>query len=461
MKKSTALLLASLMCFAAICANACNISSTTEKQSWLQVVNSYENNKQSYIGAHGQPSTTAASYATAKEMGLDFLFLTDDRSPLAFEMADQAGLKTIVSMKNTLYTYTGVDWRNDWSQYPINIAVDYFDEPDVNYFERIAGWVDLHNEKYVESKGANPLFWVNLLPLDTPDTGLSQGDDGLAVDETYINRYCRQVMSKIAGEPILSFDYYPLQARYKSGAVFDYNYVATGWLRSLELVAKYAKQYGVNSHAYIQTCGFYEPNPNANSWICRRVSEEDLRFQVYVSMAYGIRNFTHFTYTTSTIKGYTQSCIDKNGEKTELWYQAQAVNNEVHELDHVFLSFDWMGTSSIIGTENLHIDSEYRNAAFDRLEYGVDEFYGVTGVRATQDTIAGQFYDSENDRYALMLVNYTEPTDEKTNTVTVDVSEGARTSAVYKLGEWNEYSVTNGSVTLQLAPGEGAFVLII
>lgn len=60
-----------------------------------------------------------------------------------------------------------------------------------------------------------------------------------------------------------------------------------------------------------------------------------------------------------------------------------------------------------------------------------------------------------------MLVNYTEPTDEKTNTVTVDVSEGARTSAVYKLGEWNEYSVTNGSVTLQLAPGEGAFVLII
>ena len=44
-------------------------SSAPAKQSWLQIVNSYEEDKTMRIGAHGEPEPTLEAYRTAAEMG--------------------------------------------------------------------------------------------------------------------------------------------------------------------------------------------------------------------------------------------------------------------------------------------------------------------------------------------------------------------------------------------------------
>ncbi|MFQ7079576.1 MAG: hypothetical protein ACLRSW_17525, partial [Christensenellaceae bacterium] len=92
----------------------------------------------------------------------------------------------------------------------------------------------------------------------------------------------------------------------------------------------------------LQTCGFYQPSETGYSWTCHMSDEDDLRFQAYVSMAFGIRNFTHFTYKTSELYGqglgYTQACVNKDGTINDLYYDAQAVNRELLSLDHVYLS---------------------------------------------------------------------------------------------------------------------------
>ena len=171
-------------------------------------------------------------------------------------------------------------------------------------------------------------------------------------------------------------------------------------------------------------------------WTCHMSDEDDLRFQAYVSMAFGIRNFTHFTYKTSELYGqglgYTQACVNKDGTINDLYYDAQAVNRELLSLDHVYLSYDYVGTKCFVGTEN----ESGKNTAFDRLEYGLRELEGISSVTCTQDTVIGALKD-ETGRRGFVVVNYTEPTAEKSDTVEITVPESVRSYAVYSKGEWS------------------------
>ena len=320
MKKKTLTL---LLCgaFAAVCLlpAACAPAQEDEtrapaKLNWLQTVNSYEDDKVMLIGAHGEPEPTEEAYRTAAEMGLTFTFVIENVDDLhVYDLAQKAGMKTIPSMNNTFASFRGVDWSVGWSDIPSVIAVDYFDEPLEAHFDVISGWVDIHNEKYAESGGEQPLFWVNMLPLDASLQIAPQ------TDEEFIAQYCEEILSKIKGKPVLSYDYYPLRTMWNK-LEKAYDYVAVEWLRTMELNAKYAALYGADTHAYIQTCGFYSPSPDHSTWTCRISDEAALRFQVYTSMAFGIRNFTHFTYKSSdlvgTDYGYTPACSARRGRNT-------------------------------------------------------------------------------------------------------------------------------------------------
>lgn len=460
MKKKTLTL---LLCgaFAAVCLlpAACAPAQEDEtgapaKLNWLQTVNSYEDDKVMLIGAHGEPEPTEESYRTAAEMGLTFTFVIENVDDLhVYDLAQKVGMKTIPSMNNTLASFRGVDWSVDWSDIPSVIAVDYFDEPLEAHFDVISGWVDIHNEKYAESGGEQPLFWVNMLPLDASLQIAPQ------TDEEFIAQYCEEILSKIKGKPVLSYDYYPLRTMWNK-LEKAYDYVAVEWLRTMELNAKYAALYGADTHAYIQTCGFYSPSSDHSTWTCRISDEAALRFQVYTSMAFGIRNFTHFTYKSSdlvgTDYGYTPACVSKEGEKYPLYYDAQTVNRELLAFDHIFLAFGYTGTKCIVGTQN----ETGSNAAFDLLEYGLETLPGLRSVSATRDTVVGAFEDEEG-RKGYVLSNYTDPIAQLSDTVTLQPEEGVSAFAVCEKGEWREEKVVNGSVEIELAPGGGVFLIAI
>ena len=60
-----------------------------------------------------------------------------------------------------------------------------------------------------------------------------------------------------------------------------------------------------------------------------------------------------------------------------------------------------------------------------------------------------------------MITNYSEPTDEISNTVTVKFDSGITKARVYCKGEPLDYRVKDGTLTLVLEPGEGVFVIAV
>ena len=60
-----------------------------------------------------------------------------------------------------------------------------------------------------------------------------------------------------------------------------------------------------------------------------------------------------------------------------------------------------------------------------------------------------------------MITNFTEPTDEISNTVTVQFDSGITKARVYRKGEPSDHSLKEGTLTLDLEPGEGVFVIAV
>ena len=181
----------------------------------------------------------------------------------------------------------------------------------------------------------------------------------------------------------------------------------------------------------------------------------DLRYQFYVDMAYGVQNFSYFTYTHSFIEGFGGGCVERevSCKKTALYDWAQEINAELAKFDHVYLSFDWNGTMPIVGTDN----PDGENAHFMALKHSLTALECANKVTATQDTLVGQFKDADGND-GLIVTNYTDPLDLVDDVVSFEFKNANR-ALVYRGGERKIYEVKNGKLDIRLAPGEGVFVI--
>ena len=67
----------------------------------------------------------------------------------------------------------------------------------------------------------------------------------------------------------------------------------------------------------------------------------------------------------------------------------------------------------------------------------------------------------ETGRRGFVVVNYTEPTAEKSDTVEITVPESVHSYAVYSKGEWREVKAEQGKFSISLLPGQGVFAIEI
>ena len=446
-------------CALTFCACASSGNNGKTDTPFDEFMKAYEGSaEEMVIGAHGAPPSSAENYIQAKEMGLTHLYVDKcDETTLA--AANNSGLRLIASTGNALGTTNPVvDWKTDYSEEKFSAvdAVGYYDEPMPDKFDLIAEWAEMHNEKY-EGKDDAPEFMVNLHPMDAfpnsnfPDTS----------DEEYISSFCEKVLAKLPeGERILSYDLYPIRSLWRESGgklAVEKNYVADEWLRSLELMGKYSKLYGAETHAYLQTMGFWLPYDGG--WTCRVPTEEDIRLQAYTSMAFGIRNFSHFAYWSTddlmVSYGYSLACTTLDGEPNDTYYAAQTVNRELLGLDGVFLCFEHTGNMTFKGSEN-----PYGNRAFSLLRESKENLKAVSRVDCNADTVIGQFEDTVRGYDGLMIVNYNETSDVINDTVELTLKEGSG-MAVYSRGVWKEKKAIGGKVTIELSAGDGAFAVVL
>lgn len=403
----------------------------------LDALPEYEDNKQMMLGGWDSPRNTLNDYRMAKEMGLTHMFIDQyfaKKGTKEYEavlgFCKEAGLKAIINMGSNVGTEAEAD-DTDYSKYPAVDMINYWDEPTADKLDAVKELAKTHEERYKDKRDVT--FYVNLDPV-----GGSSGKN-----EEYVKKYCEEVLPLVSGRKILSTDVYPLLG--KNGA----HSVLGNWLPELELYATCAKNYDLETHFFIQSYW------NTTAGVRPIENIDDLRYQFNVEMAYGIENFTYFTYTHSFIEGFGGGCVEREtSEKpTELYAWAKQVNSELAAFDNVYLSFDWNGTMALVGSDN----PDGENQHFESLKNSLTALDCADGVSASQDTLIGQFKDG-NGNDGLMVTNYTDPLDLIDDVVKFDFKNANR-AIVYRNGERKIYEVKDGKLDIRLAPGEGVFVI--
>jgi len=179
------------------------------------------------------------------------------------------------------------------------------DEPWEMHYKELAQWADALR-RY--APGAKP--YINLLP----NFGVFPIDYTSGRYEQYV-----QGLVDIVKPAFLSYDHYALMA---DGTLRE------GYFQNLESMRTVALRNSLpfwnivlaNSHFK-----YAEP------------SDTTLRFQVYTSLAYGVRGISYFTYFAPPIGNYRSAAIDQFGNKTPTWDMLRRINLQIHKLGPTYI----------------------------------------------------------------------------------------------------------------------------
>lgn len=127
------------------------------------------------------------------------------------------------------------------------------------------------------------------------------------------------------------------------------------------------------------------------------------------------------------------------------------MNKELEKFDHVMLNFNWQGTMAVAP------EGKTKSAVLSKVADYKNE--RIKDVSVSEETIIGCLKDGKGyDGY--MLVNATEPSEKKTDEVTISFYKATKALA-YVNGEEQTITLKDGSYTFKLGAGEGVFVIPI
>ena len=402
----------------------------------------YEDDREMMIAGWDSPMNTLEDIQIAKDMGLTHMFLDSyhaKRGTKAYEDAlklyEQVGLNVIVQTGSGATVESTIKDNTNYADFPIVTHINYWDEPYYSNIARIAELAEQHIDKY----GNDILFFGNLFPNSA--TPVFEGH----TYKEYVKHYADSVLMQFPEEyRWLSADIYPLDE--KNGG--SGSAIRSNWLPCIETLALQAKESNAKTHFFLQATEHYG---------YRAVKEEDIRFQFYVNMAFGVQGFSYFTYADSVLSDFEHSFVARNesGVIHDTYYNAQKVNNEIKKFDHVYLNYTWQGTLPIVGNNN----EEGYNLGFDGLSAPLEDLSMCKRWDASEDALVGTFVD-ENGYEALMVVNYTDPADLCSNLVRFEFNDVSKVR-MYRGGVAYDYKISNNRLDVELDPGEGVFIILV
>jgi len=189
--------------------------------------------------------------------------------------------------------------------HPAVLGYHVVDEPSRQQVALTVKWA-----KALQSAAPNAVAYTNFLPIAGNATG---NGDVEAEYERYLTGYLDAAKPKA-----FSYDHY---------SMMDDGSVRPTFFDGLEVVRKTSLKTGVpfwnvllaNSHFH-----YADPSPAT------------LRFQAFVSLAYGARGVGWFTYTGRDRGNYRNTAIDLNGNRTPTWAMLRDVNLQLHRLAPIY-----------------------------------------------------------------------------------------------------------------------------
>ena len=301
-------------------------------------------------------------------------------------------------------------------------------------------------------------FFVSYFPIyGAPHLNINFNSELKNLRENYIN----YVDTYIENTGYFIYDYYPLRV----DAENNENYLWSTWYENLEVVAESAKKHNnAPIGITIQSSSYGFPGKQDTSHHARTIStKEDVGFQMYSALAYGVKEFGYFTYWVhwgnpdpngETFYDAMVMPPEKSGGpgiKTDCYYAVQAMNNELDKFDHVMLNFNWIGTMAVTpeGKEKSDLLSKVSDYKNERIK----------SVFVSEETIIGCLKDGKGfDGY--MIVNSTDPCEKKTDKVTISFYKASKALA-YINGEEKTITLKDGGYSFDIGAGEGVFVIPI
>ena len=273
---------------------------------------------------------------------------------------------------------------------------------------------------------------INLLPGGYTDDYIS-----------YLDFYFANIAPMVG---YVSFDQYVLD---QSGSTYS---IREDHLANLEMMAQriLASNYRIQLRTYIFPHAIAEGSHRAITMA------DELRFQIYTNLIYGASEIIYYGYTchTNENRDITIGLVNMyTKEKSQVYYFAQEVNNEVLSFGSYYRHFDYQGT---IAKDTGSIFN--KNKQMKKLQYAISSHKGLTSYSVNRNTLIGCFEDN-NEQSAYVVMYYADPkTTNNTDTVTLKFN-GYNGVIVFQNGQKHAYRLTNNSYELTLNPGCGAFVI--
>lgn len=265
--------------------------------------------------------------------------------------------------------------------------------------------------------------------------GATSSDDEETLYRNYINKFGTNGM--------FTFDIYPLIYSEKlfSGSAYSVN---EDFFNSLKWMAEEARDNDIaHTGITIQSCGLSGTDSLWSKYE-RYTPEniEDIGFQIYTSLAYGVKEINYFTYNDHPVDTNVHDSINENAS---VYTAVQTINNELDAFDHVYMNYTWKNALDITAGTTI---SETENSRLSKAE--------VTGGR----TIIGCMEDRLGyDGY--MIANAEGPRTDNHAQVTLTFANADQV-IVYANGKKTTQTLdANGALTLEVNVGEGAFVIPI
>ena len=254
---------------------------------------------------------TRDRYLELKECGFNIACqsMTEDKVAKALKEVEGTGVKLRLYSWAALNPAMTLQTLKKYVGNP-NIAFYHLvDEPKTTKFGDVKKLKDLFTEG-----DPNVMTHSNLLPK------VSAKDLGAPDYKTYVEQFVRQV-----NPPFLSFDFYAV--RKNAGKV----YVPDDYYETLEVVSDVAKRSHRPFMAYVLATQ-HRMYPKA--------TREYMRFNAFSQLAYGAQGLAYYTYCIpdfDNVGEYSNPPLLPNGQRSDVWYMVRDVNQEIRNLQHVFL----------------------------------------------------------------------------------------------------------------------------
>lgn len=313
---------------------------------------------------------TKEAYEQAKACGMNLVGFVEAQN---LDLVRDAGMRGFVKDASIKIRGTGPDGLEPMedaeiakrakelaartSQHPATFGYHIIDEPARKIVPRVAEWA-----KQLTAAAPNVVAYTNFFPIGSSDIGRTGADY-----EKYLTSYLEAAKPKA-----FSYDGYSLM---------DDGTVRSRYFENLEVARRTALKTGIPFwHVALANSHFRYAEP----------SEATFAFQIYTSLAYGVRGIGWFTYTGRDRGNYHSTAIDLFGHRTRTFDLLRNANLQLHRLAPIYAALKSVGV--------------FHHPVIPQGCVGIDASKFVDDIRGTGPFVVGEFEDAQG-RPAILVVN--------------------------------------------------------